>query len=169
MLIGFAPSPILDTGAVRRSRERTNTMNHTIQVCIRCNFTKTAEEKDGRRGGAELYERLMKKIEAWPLRDRFAVEQTRCMGACGNACVVAFQAPGKVSWIFGNLNPRFAIPGILEFAEKYLADEKGMVAYADRPADLAVGLIARLHPVGAKPSKAAAIAAGLETGGDCGS
>lgn len=143
-------------------------MTHTIQVCIRCNFTKTAEEKDGKRGGAELYERLMKKFAAWPLRDRFTVEQTRCMGACGTACVVAFQAPGKVSWVFGSLNPRFAIASLLEFAEKYYNDAKGMVAYADRPPDMAAGLLARLHPVGSAPSKAAAVAAGLEPGGDCG-
>ncbi len=143
-------------------------MKHTIQVCIRCNFTKTEEEREGQRGGAQLYERLMKKFEKWPLKDEFAVEQTRCMGACGSACVVAFQAPGKVSWVFGSLNPRFAIPGILEFAEKYRDSPSGMVAYADRPPDLAAGLLARLHPVGSKPSTAAAIAAGAAvSGGDC--
>lgn len=144
-------------------------MDHTIQVCIRCNFTKTADEKEGVRGGTQLYDNLMKKYEKWPMKGEFQVEQTRCMGACGNACVVAFQAPGKVSWVFGNLNPRFAISGILEFAEKYHADPKGMVAYAERPADLAAGLITRVYPLGTKPSKVAAIAAGAapESGGDC--
>lgn len=142
-------------------------MDHTIQVCIRCNFTKTAEEKDGIRGGTQLYENLMKKFEKWSLKDAYTVEQTRCMGACGHACVIAFQAPGKIAWVFGDLNPKFSIPGILEFAEKYLAEPRGMVAYAERPPDLAAGLITRVHPVGVKPSKAAAIAAGA-TAGDCG-
>ncbi|MGE4529335.1 MAG: DUF1636 domain-containing protein [Rhodospirillaceae bacterium] len=131
-------------------------MTHTIQVCIRCNFTKTAEEKDGKRGGTQLYENLLKKFEKWPHKDDFAVEPSRCMGACGTACVVAFRAPGKISWVFGNLNPRFSVPSLLEFAEKYRADPQGSVPYDDRPADLAAGLVARLHPVQGDESPAAA-------------
>jgi len=133
-------------------------MTHTIQVCIRCNFTKTAEEKEGKRGGAQLYDNLLKKIEKWSLKDEFAVEPTRCMGACGTACVVAFRAPGKISWVFGNLNPRFSVRSLLEFAEKYHADPEGKVPYAERPPEMAAGLVARLYP-----EQASAVAA---VGGD---
>jgi len=137
-------------------------MTHTIQVCTRCNFTKTAEEKEGKRGGAQLYENLLKKFEKWRLKDEFVVEPTRCMGACGTACVVAFRAPGKISWVFGNLNPRFSVPSLLEFAEKYHADAAGQVPYDDRPPEMAAGLVARLHPV---QGDAAAASAGGEA--DC--
>ncbi|MBN2752527.1 MAG: DUF1636 domain-containing protein [Rhodospirillaceae bacterium] len=130
-------------------------MTHTIQVCIRCNFTKTAEEKDGLRGGTQLYQNLMKKSEKWPSKDHFTIETTRCMGACSAACVVAFQAPGKIAWVFGGLNPRFSIPSLLEFAEKYHASADGMVPYAERPPELAAGLITRLHPVGGPPASMA--------------
>jgi predicted metal-binding protein len=126
-------------------------MTHTIQVCIRCNFTKTEEEKNGERGGAQLYRNLLKKFEKWPLKEQFTVEATGCMGACANACAVAFQAPGKIGWVFGGLNPRFSVPSLLEFAEKYLADPDGKVPYDDRPPELAAGLVARLHPVGKTP------------------
>lgn len=130
-------------------------MTHTIQVCTRCNFTKTEDEKNGVRGGTQLYENLLKKFEKWPLKNEFAVEATGCMGACSTACVVAFQAPGKIGWVFGGLNPRFSVPSLLEFAEKYLADPDGKVPYAERPPELAAGLVARLLPVGSK------------TGGEC--
>ncbi len=127
-------------------------MTHTIQVCIRCNFTKTEEEKNGVRGGTQLHQNLLKKFEKWPLKEHFAVETTGCMGACSNACVIAFQAPGKIGWVFGGLNPRFSVPSILEFAEKYLNDPEGKVPYGDRPPELAAGLITRIYPAGTAPA-----------------
>ncbi len=123
-------------------------MTHTIQVCVRCNFTKTEEEKNGVRGGTQLYENILKKMEKSPPKDHFAVEAAGCMGACGSACAIAFQAPGKTGWIFGGLNPRFSVPSILDFAEKYLADPQGKVPYIERPPELAAGLIARMFPMG---------------------
>jgi len=129
-------------------------MSHTIQICTRCNFSKTAEEKEGVRGGAQLLERLSKKFERSPVKEHFVVESTNCMGACSKACIVAFQAPGKISWVFGDLNPRFSVPSLIEFAEKYYADPRGMVPYAQRPPDLASGLITRVHPVGVRPTEA---------------
>jgi predicted metal-binding protein len=128
-------------------------MKHTIQVCTRCNFTKTLEEKEGVRGGAKLMENLTKKFVRSDVHEHFDVQSTSCMGACSHACVVAFQAPGKISWVFGDMNPRFSVPSLIEFAEKYYADERGMVMYADRPADMAAGLIARVHPVGTAPGE----------------
>lgn len=134
-------------------------MKHTIQVCGRCNFTKTAEEKEGVRGGALLYDNLMKKFEKWPHKEAFNVERTGCMGACEHSCVVAFQGPGKVTWVFGGLNPKFSVSGILEFAEKYLADERGKVAYSERPPELAAGLLVRVPPTGSRYTAAVAVAA----------
>lgn len=123
-------------------------MKHTIQVCGHCNFTKTEEEAKGERGGVALFKRLADKLAKSPLAESFAVEQTRCMGGCSHACVVAFQAPGKIGWLFGDLNPRFSVPSILEFAAKYLAAPDGRVPYDERPPELAAGLIGRLYPPG---------------------
>jgi len=122
-------------------------MKHTIQVCTRCNFTKTEEEKNGVRGGAQLMERLLKKFEKSPVFEDYTVASTGCMGACRQACIIAFQSPGKISWVFGDLNPRFSVPSIIEFAEKYHASENGMIRYAERPPEMQSGLVTRMHPL----------------------
>lgn len=77
---------------------------HTILVCSSC----ASVWQDGKRVGISGGEKLLKEIEEkhqnWMLSKQFTVKSVECMSACSHSCTVAFSAPGKMTYLFGNLN-----------------------------------------------------------------
>lgn len=70
-------------------------------------------------GGAALMAALRPKVaetaELWPVA---------CMSGCRRAATVAFRAPGKTAYLFGNLTAE-DVPDLARFARLYAGTERG--------------------------------------------
>ena len=64
-----------------------------------------------------------------------------------NGCSVALQAPGKWSYVYGNLDPAAHAPDILRGAGLYAASADGIVTWRDRPEVFRKQSLARVPPL----------------------
>lgn len=70
-----------------------------------------------------------------------------CLSSCSRACSVAFQAPGKHTYLFGDLVPDAeTAEHVLVCAGLHAAASDGNLLRNERPARLRSGILARLPP-----------------------
>ncbi len=75
------------------------------------------------------------------------VRGVACLSSCGRACSVAFQAPGKHTFVFGDLQPdEETARHVLECGAMHARASDGMLNRNERPARLRSGIVARLPP-----------------------
>lgn len=114
---------------------------HTVTVCTDCRITGTAC-----RPGLKLLDHLnacLSKMDAADNRD-FAVEGTVCMAGCRRPCTIAFQASGKATYLFGDIEPDADIEALVAFAKLYGERPDGMTREAERPRALGGKVLARI-------------------------
>jgi len=81
---------------------------------------------------------------------RVRVRGQACMSACGRACTVALQAPGKPSYLFGDLTADAATArDALRCAALHAEAADGQLLRDQRPERLRNGILAKLPPHGA--------------------
>lgn len=61
---------------------------------------------------------------------------TACMSGCARPCTAAFRAPGKATYMFGDLDPAADREALIEFAHLYAAREDGQTRLMERPKPL---------------------------------
>ena len=75
-----------------------------------------------------------------------------CLSSCSRACSVAFQAPGKHTFVFGDLQPDAETARhVLECGAMHARASGGMLHRNERPERLKSGIVARLPPFGSNP------------------
>jgi predicted metal-binding protein len=75
------------------------------------------------------------------------VRGVACMSGCDRACTVAFQAPGKHSYLFGDLQPDADTAAqVLACARLHAQSSDGALARNDRPQRLRSGILTKLPP-----------------------
>lgn len=99
-------------------------------------------------------ELLLDAIQAAQLGDddgawaHVRVRGLACLSSCSRACSVAFQAAGKYTFIFGDLQPdALTARHVLECGAMHARAGDGMLARNERPERLRSGIVARLPPV----------------------
>lgn len=71
-----------------------------------------------------------------------------CLNSCSRACSVAFQAPGKHTYLFGDLVPDDeTAQQVLMCAAQHASAKDGMLVRNERPARLRSGILAKLPPL----------------------
>ena len=100
-------------------------------------------------------ELLLEAVQVAQLQDdegRYAQVRVRgveCMSSCNRACSVAFQAPGKHTYLFGDLAPEAATAeAVLTCATLHASRTDGTLLRGERPERLRNGILARLPPIG---------------------
>ncbi|SLN59774.1 hypothetical protein PEL8287_03238 [Roseovarius litorisediminis] len=96
-------------------------MSHRIVVCSTCDGT------DGKAFAARLRTALAGRGMAFDVQDH------DCMSNCGRPLSVAFSAPDKATYLFGDINPDTDMADTLAFAALYAASPDGWIEDA-RPA-----------------------------------
>lgn len=96
-------------------------MTHRVVVCTTCEGT------DGEGFAAALREVLAAEGMA------FAVQEHECMSNCARPQSMAFSAPGKATYLFGNIDPARDLADTMAFARLYAASSDGWIEDA-RPA-----------------------------------
>jgi predicted metal-binding protein len=114
----------------------------TLLVCVTC-------KSDEGPVGAALYDALCARLAWEPIRLR-AVE---CLAVCKRPCTVALAAPGKWTYVVGDLNHEANVEDIVTAARRYAAAPGGLVPWRERPLPFRKGVVSRTPPLPALPHR----------------
>ena len=122
-----------------------------LHVCVTCRPPGGPEEKE-LRPGAMLHQALAAAI-ARDGTPSIRLEPVECLSVCKRPCTVAISAPGRWTYIYGDLDPETSVDTIIEGLRRYAATADGLVPWRERPEIFRKGVVARIPPT--KTSSAA--------------
>jgi predicted metal-binding protein len=109
----------------------------TLLVCVTC------KSEAGPLGGgmfAALGERLAGETD-------IALQAIECLSVCKRPCTVALAAPGKWTYVVGDLSRESHIEDIVTAARRYAASPAGIVPWRERPLSFRKGVVSRTPPL----------------------
>lgn len=109
----------------------------TLLVCVTC---KSDEEPMG----AGLFEALSKRLAAEP---DIALHPVECLSVCKRPCTVALAAPGKWTYVIGDLTRESHLEDIVAAVRRYAAAPEGIVPWRERPLCFRRGVVSRTPPL----------------------
>ena len=120
----------------------------TLYVCTTCRGSEAAT--DAPRAGA----RLLAAVERQSLERGSAetgggpaIVGVECLSNCSRSCSAAVPAPGKWTYVIGNLDPDRHAADILAFARQHSGHEQGLPVWRERPEHIRKNTIARVPPI----------------------
>ena len=114
----------------------------TILVCVTCRN----DESDGPRPGQLLFEALQSRLASSdPLK--IALTPVECLSVCKRPCTVALAAPGKWTYVIGDLDRTANLEDIVDAATRFAATHDGIVPWRERPKSFRKGVISRTPPL----------------------
>jgi predicted metal-binding protein len=113
----------------------------TVLVCVTCRNG----EAEGERPGRLLYEALRARLAAEPLTIKLT--PVECLSVCKRPCTVALAAPGKWTYVVGDLDATTQIDDIVDAANRFAATTDGIVPWRERPKSFRIGVISRTPPI----------------------
>jgi predicted metal-binding protein len=124
---------------------------HVLSVCTSCASAHRMKQTVRRSGGERLLEQLQTLDSTAPLAG-FSIEPHECLGACDRACAIAFNAPNKYIYLFGDLpvdeeQLESTAAAVLKFASQYHAKPDGTISYIKCPELLKKRVVARIPPL----------------------
>lgn len=123
-----APAAVQDAGAPM-----------TVYVCTTCRDPAAGDERPGAQ--------LLAALEALSDDPLVTIEPVECLSVCKRVCTVAFAAPGKWTYVYGDLPAEHAAETILVGARLYAEAENGIIPWKARPDALKKGVVARVPPL----------------------
>ena len=84
------------------------------------------------------------------------IEPVECLSVCKRICTVAFAAPGKWTYVYGDLAADDGVETILEGARLYAGAKHGIIPWKLRPEPLKRGVVSRVPPLPSAPPEPAA-------------
>ena len=113
-----------------------------IYVCVTCRTERELPEPKEQRSGARLYAALSARAGG-----AFEIVPVECLSVCKKPCTVSFAAPGKWTYVYGDLLPGLSEDIILAGARLYDAAPDGVITWKLRPDALKKGVVARIPPL----------------------
>ncbi|WP_066270172.1 DUF1636 family protein [Hydrogenophaga palleronii] len=128
------------------TRETVSPPMTEVIVCTTCRPAGASREQ--RAAGDILFEAVQAAQAFAEAPDaQVRVRGMACLSSCSRACSVAFQAPGKYTYLFGDLQPdEETAAHVLACAAMHAAAADGNLLRNERPARLRSGILARLPP-----------------------
>jgi predicted metal-binding protein len=123
---------------------------HCLFVCTTCGSKWEERRRVGTSAGELLLEELKSLHQDWDLAAEFPIQAVGCMSACSRACAISFAGAGKHTYLFGDVatkDPSIPLSNILDCAEKYYQHPEGLLPWAERPAPLKQGILAKIPPL----------------------
>lgn len=122
----------------------------TLYVCTTCRSSADGADADPTRAGARLLSAVQDvAAEDYPASRIVGVE---CLSNCSRGCTVAVAAPGKWTYVIGNLDAEQHAGDILAFARQHSAHETGITVWRERPEHIRKNTIARVPPMNLQES-----------------
>ncbi|WP_289295144.1 DUF1636 domain-containing protein [uncultured Reyranella sp.] len=116
----------------------------TLYVCTTCRSSTDGATVDPTRAGARLLSAVQGVADDYPVSRIVGVE---CLSNCSRGCTIAVGAPGKWTYVIGNLDAEQHAPDVLAFARQHSAHETGVTVWRDRPEHIRKNTIARVPPM----------------------
>ena len=115
----------------------------TLSICPRCRDGRETGDADlSERGGRRLAEAVSQAFPASPAARRgVRLWGVHRMSQCKRPCTIAQSAPGRFTYLFGDLDPN-------QHAANYADADLGFLPRASRPAVLQPGMLGRIPPPG---------------------
>ncbi len=122
----------------------------TLSICLRCRDGREDSNTDlGQRGGLRLAQVV---ADAFPdstaARRGIRLRGVNCMSNCKRPCTIALSAPGRFTYLFGDLDPTLHAGDVLSVAAAYAEAEGGYLPRPVRPEALRAGILGRIPPLG---------------------
>ena len=108
----------------------------TLLVCVTCK----SEEGEV---GAALFEALKPRFGGEDVQLR----SVACLSVCKRPCTVALAAPGKWTYVVGDLSRREHLDDVVAAARRYAAAPDGLVPWRERPLPFRKGVVSRTPPL----------------------
>ena len=112
------------------------TGTYAIIACSRC------KDAAGQPAAAALLARLGPHAPA----GGFRLETVACLAGCARPLAVAFAAPAKATYLFGDIDPEGDAEALLAFGRQYRDLPDGWCNEGQRPAGLRGRTLARIPP-----------------------
>lgn len=112
----------------------------TIFVCVACKATDDPDDSPGARLIEALRARLIDNPDA-------TVEPVECLAVCKRPATLAFAAPGKWTYVVGDLDGVAHVDDVIAAAFSYAASDNGIVPWKERPQCFRKGVVSRLPPL----------------------
>ena len=116
-----------------------------IYVCTTCRAPDDLSDEPAARGGARLARAL--ESESRSRGSGIEIVPVECLSVCKRPGTVALAAPGKWTYIIGDLDPGTAAPAILDGAALYALSPDGIVPWRERPQAFRKGVVSRVPPL----------------------
>ncbi len=117
-----------------------------LWICVTCRLSMApsvapAIVTDGR----ELFDIAGPLLDDHPAARWVSLRPVECMRGCQRSCTVAFSAPGKPSYLFGDLQPNDEhARAVLDCALMYAERPDGLLPRIERPRAMRKGILARI-------------------------
>jgi predicted metal-binding protein len=121
----------------------------TLYVCTTCCSSTDGATADPTRAGARLLSAVQSAADDYPVSRIVGVE---CLSNCSRGCTIAVGAPGKWTYVIGNLDAEQHAPDVLAFARQHSAHETGVTVWRERPEHIRKNTIARVPPMNLQES-----------------
>lgn len=119
----------------------------TLYICTTCRDADHVVGQGTPCAGTRLYDAVM----AAPSDPAVRVIPVECLSVCKRTCAVGFAAPGKWTYVYGDLPAETAAPTILHGARLYAEAKDGLIPWKQRPDALKKGAVARVPPMDVLP------------------
>ena len=116
-----------------------------VYVCISCRTAGQPLEPRGERAGALLYASLRQHPGANDAAIRLV--PVDCLSVCKRPCTVGYAAPGKWTYVYGDMPDAGFADVILAGAKLYAAAPDGIIPWKQRPDTLKKSVVARIPPL----------------------
>lgn len=117
----------------------------TLYVCTTCRGGDPAAVDQPRAGA-----RLLAALEGSDVTATVTVVGVECLSNCTRSCSAAVVAPGKWTYVIGNLDPERHAADLLAFARQHSLHEQGLPVWRERPEHIRKNTIARVPPMPTK-------------------
>jgi predicted metal-binding protein len=108
-----------------------------LVVCVTC-------KSEGHTLGAALYEALARRLTD---ETAIRVQPVECLSVCKRPCTIALMAPGKWSYVIGDIDERTHLEDIATGAGRYASSADGLVPWRERPLPFRRGVVSRTPPL----------------------
>jgi len=116
-----------------------------IYVCTTCKLADEAGFAVSERAGASLHRAL--SALASERQAPVEIVPVECLSVCKRACTISFAAPGKWTYVYGDLPADTGADVILDGAALYTATTDGLIPWKQRPDALKRGVVSRVPPL----------------------
>lgn len=117
----------------------------TVMVCVTCRrrqggATEGPYDEPGRGLAQTLADRLADDADV-------TVTPVECLSVCRRPCTVAFAAPGKWTYVVGDLDADVHLDDLVTAARGYTRAKDGIIPWRERPLPIRKGVVARVPPL----------------------